>query len=190
VTSRQRGGNVRQPIEPEPESFQVSRVQTDWSEEDLLRQDAVFYLHEIAPKLDIPTAELKREAADIESAGRSSWDTVGLRRAFRFWLVRMQRFADHYRKAKRTRVREVRVDWDANELLSQSGLFYLADVCDKLPFSPSQIRHQARRARLTGRTFGVWKDPARKAYIVQMEVFSEWLKGLWRDRNIGIEEKP
>ncbi len=161
--------------------LQVQPVSPDWSEEDLLSQDAVFYLHDVADKLEIPTAVLKRQAADLERTGGSPWDAFGLRRVLRSWVVRMGRFADHYRREKRRTVREVKRDWDANAMLAQQGLFYLADVCEKLPFSQHQMRHQARRARATGEDLGVWKDQKRKAYLVRMETFSEWLKEIWLD---------
>jgi hypothetical protein len=73
-------------------------------------------------------------------------------------------------------VKSVDPSWDGNKILAQKGLFLLSDVVGSLPFSAAQIRYMAGRCDI-----GVYKDPDMRAYVVEMDRFSDWVRRIWRD---------
>ena len=166
----------------DPEERALLPVEPEWSEEELLRKDGLFRLKDVAFKLNISSADLKKKAFDLEDEGHSAWEVMGIARIFQHWIVRMRFFADYFRGQPFNRVREVEEFWDGNDLLSEKGLFYLANVCEKIPFKAHQIRHQVRGNRNARQEFGVWKDPFYQTYVVEMEVFAAWIKTLWLAR--------
>ena len=155
-----------------------------WSEDEMFDKDGIFYLKDVACKLRMSTAELKKKASDLEKAGESPWEVMGIRRAWTHWLVRMKKFGNYLRNTTIVHVQAVQEDWDANDLLSKKGQFYLADVCDKIPFTTHQIRYQVRRNKNAEREYGVWKDAKHKTYIVEMEVFSKWIRQIWAKASV------
>jgi len=104
--------------------------------------------------------------------------------------VRMKKFAPYYRAHRLPKIQTVEKSWDGNTLLSQEGRFYLTDVCEKIPFSTHQIRYQVRRCDNPKEEYGVWKDEQYKAYLVDMEKFSKWMKRIWvhGDFNTGRDD--
>lgn len=163
----------------EADEMTLRSIQPEWTVDELLKQEGIFYLKDIVRKLQLSTADFKKKAEELEQAGESPWETMGLRKAWTHWIVRMKRFGEFLNTHSMPFVREVEPEWDANLLLSQSGYFYLSDVCEKIPFSAHQIRFQIRRNRNAREEFGAWKDEGYKTYIVDMDRFSVWIRGLW-----------
>jgi len=163
----------------ETDEMQLRAISPDWSTEDLLGQEGIFYLKDVVGKLQLSTADFKKKAADLEEAGESAWETMGLRKAWTHWIVRMKKFGEFISVNSMPRIREVDASWDGNTLLSQKGQFYLTDVCDKIPFSSHQIRYQVRQKKNPREEFGVWKDEGYLTYVVEMETFSKWIRTVW-----------
>lgn len=173
--------NEKQDIERifQADEMRLLNVKPEWSEEELLDQEGIFFLKDVANKLQVHSSEFKKEARALEKMGQDPWDVMGIRKTWTHWQVRMIRFAPYYRAHRLPKIRSVEKEWDGNDLLSQTGRFYLTDVCEKIPFSTHQIRYQVRRCEDPRNEYGVWKDDQYKAYLVEMEAFSKWMKRIW-----------
>ena len=163
----------------EADEMQLRSIRPEWTAEEMLGMEGIFYLKDVVGKLQLSSADCKKRATDIEIDGKSPWEVMGIRKAWTHWIVRMKKFAEYINDNSMPRIRQIDSSWDANELLSQKGQFYLTDVCDKIPFSAHQIRYQARQNPSTSREYGVWKDPGYKTYVVEMETFSKWIRSIW-----------
>ena len=161
------------------DEMRLLNVKPEWSEEELLEQRGIFFLKDVAIKLQVHSSEFKKEARTLEKEGLNPWETMGIRKTWTHWQVRMKKFAPYYRAHRLPKIRTVEKQWDGNTLLGQSGRFYLTDVCEKIPFSTHQIRYQVRRCEDPQNEYGVWKDEQYKAYLVDMEKFSAWMKRIW-----------
>ena len=162
----------------ENDEMQLLSVDPTWSTEELLAQEGIFYLKDVAKKLRISSHQLKQTAQRLVKDGKSPWKTMGMQPVWTHWLVRMKVFAPYIRKHMQM-VREVENAWDGNHLLKEKGLFYLVDVCRHIPFTPNQIRYHANRNSNSRELYGVWKDEYLNAFLVDMEVFSQWIAKLW-----------
>lgn len=152
------------------------------STDDLLCSMGVYYLKDVARALDVKSQDLKRRAKEIEQKGESPWEVMGIRKTWSHWIVRMSKFAPYFRTAVLPKLAVVEEDWDTNRMLAQKGTFYLSDVCEKLPFSVYNIKYQVRRNPKSRELYGVWKDPDYKTYLVDMEVFSNWIRRVWANK--------
>lgn len=172
------------------DEMRLLSVKPEWSEEEMLNQEGIFFLKDVAQKLQVHSSEFKKEARVLEKMGQNPWDAMGIRKTWTHWQVRMKKFAPYYRAHRLPKIQNVEKSWDGNTLLSQEGRFYLTDVCEKIPFSTHQIRYQVRRCENPKEEYGVWKDEQYKAYLVDMEKFSKWMKRIWvhGDFNTGRED--
>lgn len=161
------------------DEMRLLNVKPEWSEEELLAQEGIFFLKDVAQKLQVHSSEFKKEARMLEKDGKNPWDIMGIRKTWTHWQVRMKKFSPYYRAHRLPKIQTVEKHWDGNTLLSQTGRFYLTDVCEKIPFSTHQIRYQVRRCDNPKEEYGVWKDDQYKAYLVDMERFSSWMKRIW-----------
>lgn len=176
--SRHRKTVVRPPCEEEEreiESLKVGRLPAGLSTRELLHQDGVFLLSEVATRLHLERTKLKRRAHEDDDA----WGRLGI--AFRQgeWLVHMPVFRCWYLRHAAAHIRFVESAWDANQLLRRHGRFLLNEVCTKIPFTTGQIRHQARKCADSRREMGVWKDEIVGYYVVDMALFADWIRTLW-----------
>jgi hypothetical protein len=161
------------------DEMRLLNVKPEWSEEELLNQEGIFFLKDVAQKLQVHSSEFKKEARAHEKMGQNPWEVMGIRKTWTHWQVRMKKFAPYYKAHRLPKIRTVEKHWDGNTLLGQKGRFYLTDVCEKIPFSTHQIRYQVRRCVDPKEEYGVWKDDQYKAYLVDMEKFSAWMKRIW-----------
>ena len=109
----------------ESDEMELRSISPEWSADDLLSQEGIFYLKDVVGTLQLSTADFKKKAADLEQAGESPWEIMGLRKAWTHWIVRMKKFGEFVKTNAMPSVLEVDEDWDANHLLSQKGQFYL-----------------------------------------------------------------
>lgn len=162
------------------DEMSLNAVDPAWSEEELLDQDGIFFLKDVAAKLGIPTLEFKNKARKVQDSGKNPWEIMGIRKTWTHWQVRMRVFKPFFRDWWTCpKVTEVDEAWDTNDLIAQKGFFYLNDVCRKIPFSNRQIRYQIQKCKDPKKSLGVWKDHNLKAFIVDMSVFGPCLKKLW-----------
>lgn len=158
----------------------TSQVLPIWSPEQLLSQEGLFPLEAVAASLNMSTSKIKVEADHLKRAGGSPVDEMGVRKTATGWVVDMVRFRPFYLEKAMKWVRRVNPHWDGNQMLSQKGVFFLAEVCETLPFRPGMIRSQVNRAEDSRQTMGVWKDENHNTYVVDMEVFAPWIKEVWK----------
>jgi hypothetical protein len=163
----------------QPDEMALRTVPKDMSEAELLEQEGIFFLKDVCRCLNLKPGDLKRRAQNEERQGQDPWKTMGIRKTWTHWIVRMVVFRHFIKQAQPVRIRRVKPDWDANALLSHKGCFLLTEVCSKLPFTPSQIRQEVRGQKESRERFGVWKDENHKGYLVEMEIFSNWIKKVW-----------
>ena len=165
----------------DPDEMNLVQAPRDWSAQKVLNHDGIFYLKDIVTTLDLDAAKLKRKVREMRAAGRNPWREMGVRKIWNHWVVRMTVFAPYYRKHLVSKVRRLEPSWDGNALLTQKGLFHLADVCKLIPFSAHQLRYQAKRRAHSRREIGVFKDAEVKGYLVDMEIFAGWILVVWRE---------
>ncbi|QTD52382.1 hypothetical protein [Sulfidibacter corallicola] len=154
-----------------------------WSREEVLNYDGIFFLKDIVKILGLDAAKVKRKAREIADSGGSPWERMGARKLWNHWVVRMRIFAPFYREHLVSKVKRPESEWDGNRLLHQRGLFYLTDVCKRIPFSAHQLRYQAKRRENPRREIGVFKDRELNTYLVDMEIFAPWINHIWEGRD-------
>lgn len=163
----------------EKDEMALVEVDPDWSAEDLLSRRSIFYLKDIVDILNLDPVKVKRRANELKKKNISPWETMGVRKMWTHWIVRMSVFAKYYRKHFQSKVKQVDPDWDGNELLKQDGIFLLTAVCKLIPFSAHQLRYRAKTNPNSAKEYGIWKEKELNAFVVDMGIFSEWVKGLW-----------
>jgi len=163
-----------------PDEMKTRAVHAHWSAQELLAQEGIFFLKDIVAKLELTSAQVKKAARSIAAAGQCPYRVMGARKVWNHWAVRMTVFRAYYAKHLAPTVRRIEADWNGNRLLQEKGIFALAEVCRKLPFNAHQLRYQAKTNPDARREYGIWKDPDRGAFVVDMEPFAAWIGRLWR----------
>jgi len=162
----------------EKDEMEQKKVNPEWSAEDLLNQEGIFFLKDISAKLELDPVKFSHVARNHVNPRE-----VGIIKMWESWAVRMKVFAPYYRSHLKSPYRSIPEGMDGNGLLAMSGTFLLTDVCDLIPFSAHQIRYQAKakpgRAR---EEFGVSLDSENR-WVVDMPIFSKWIKELWKNTN-------
>lgn len=155
------------------------KVNNNWSKEELLDQDGIFFLKDVVKKLHLDPVHVAKEAERLAEMGESPWEIMGIRKIWNHWSIRMRVFAPYYREHLKPKYEPIPKKIDANKLLQKKGTFLLSQVCQHIPFTTYQIRYQVKKDPQGREKFGVWKDEDEKRYVVDMEIFSKWLKTLW-----------
>jgi hypothetical protein len=171
------------------ESFEmkIQSVDGKWNSEKLLAQEGIFHLNPVARKLGLDAARVRKKYKECRARGGNPWQEMGVSKVLAVWMVNMPIFAPYYRGEKSFKIQVVEPEWDGNYLLTRKGLFFLTDVCEKIPFTPHQFRHQVRTNPQAEKEFGVWWDKDLKHYIVRMERFSKYIVDLWKNHPYGFE---
>lgn len=164
----------------EEDEMILMKVDKNWSADELLDKEGIFFLKDIVGILELDSAKVIKRARELQNDGKSSWSTMGIRKVWNHWAVRMTIFGPFYEKHLKSRVKSIKTEWDSNVLLKQKGIFLLSEVCELIPFSTYQIRYQTKKNKNAVEEYGIWKDPELNRFVVNMEVFSEWVKKLWR----------
>lgn len=163
----------------QPDEMALKSIPKSMTEQELLNQEAIFFLKDVCRCLKLTPSDLKKRAMDDEKQGLDPWQTMGIRKTWTHWIVRMTVFKQFIEQQEPVRILRVNEAWDANTLLGQSGCFLLAEVCAKMPFTATQVRQEVRYAENSRMLYGVWKDPHHKGYLVDMPVFSRWIRRVW-----------
>lgn len=170
-----------------PDIFQqdemlMRKVNSNWSSEDLLAQDGVFFLKDLVKPLNLDSMKIKRLHHELVAECNDPWETLGAKKVWSHWIVRMKVFAPYYREHLYSWVSRVDSTWDGNTLLVQDGHFYLSHVCRFIPFTSSQVRYQCKKVstEVAREEYGVWKDDQLGKYVVHMPTFSKWITQLWK----------
>ena len=158
-------------------------VSGDWTTEDLLNQEAIFFLKDVAKALKINSQVVKRLAISLEAQGQASWPVIGATRVLGQWIVRMTVFSVWYRGSAFYRAKKPAQAWDGVRLLQEDGMFLLNDVCALMPVSSNMIRARIRKdtPNKTRCELGVWKDEETGLFLVEMELFAKWIRRIWGD---------
>lgn len=161
------------------DEMSLGSVKHGWSVDTLLKQECIFFLKDIVTPLGIDAVKVKRHFKEIEQRGELPWEVMGVGKTWNHWIVRMKVFSPYYRKYMAPKARHIPKEWDGNKLLTQKGTFYLTEVCNHIPFTTHQIRYQAKKNPRSRQEIGVWKDKDLQLFLVDMNRFSKWVKGLW-----------
>ncbi|MDJ0836400.1 MAG: hypothetical protein QNK37_07755, partial [Acidobacteriota bacterium] len=155
------------------------RVKNNWTRSDLLQQESIFWLRDIAELLSIDSVVIKKAVQVLQNQGKDAWDTIGVRKVFGKWLIRMKTFAPYYRKRfDQSHIRNVDPNWNANDLLGQKGQFFMTEICKLLSLSEYSLRYRVKKVESPKETFGIWKDEVTSRFIVDMVVFSRLFR-MW-----------
>ena len=154
-------------------------VKSHWKPEVLLRQEGIFFLKDIIKILEMETSKVKKKANEIRSRGKDPWGIMGARKIWNHWIIRMKIFAPFYKRHLIPKIKKLPPNMNGNTLLQQTGVYFLTDVCRYIPFSAHQIRYQAKRHLDSKKEIGVWKDEQLNCFVIDMPVFSPWIKSLW-----------
>lgn len=167
------------------DEMMLRNVDPNWTADELLSAQGIFFLKDIGDILDIDTDKIKKEARRLNSAGKNAWETIGAKKIWNHWIVRMSVFALYYQKKLVSKIRKIPPEWDGNRLLKEKGLFLMTEVCKYIPFSTHQIRYQVERTANAREELGVWKDEELNTFVVQMELFSVWVRWLLNKNKEG-----
>lgn len=166
----------------EEDEMTLSQVNPSWNEAELTAKESIFYLKDILEVLQLDPAKVKRKANEFSDRGQDPWKTMGVRKMWTHWIVRMSVFSHYYRENLKPKVKSINPDWDGNTLLKQDGCFLLTAVCKRIPFSPHQLRYRAKINPNAKDEYGIWKEKDLNAFVVDMKVFSNYIKGLWNGK--------
>lgn len=163
----------------EADEMVLGEMNPEWTLEELLAEECIFFLKDIVDSLGIDVQKIKKHYKDIESHGDNPWVVMGVGKTWNHWIVRMKVFCHYYRSHLIPKAQRVPKEWDGNMLLRSKGTFYLTDVCERIPFTTHQIRYQAKKNPRSKQEYGVWKDEELQLFLVDMGRFSKWVKELW-----------
>ncbi len=162
------------------DEMKLNAVDPAWTVEEMLAEDGIFFLKDVAAKLGIATLDFKNQARRLQDSGQNPWEVMGIRKTWTHWQVRMSIFRGYFQHWWHSpAVSTFDEDWDANELINQSGVYLLSDVCRKIPFTGRQIRYQMQKMADPKAAMGVWKDDNLKQYLVDMRVFGPYIRQVW-----------
>lgn len=153
-------------------------IPTNATVEWLLEQDGIFFLKDVSKILGF-NSKVKRKVKRLAIEDKNAYTTIGVRKAWNHWIVRMKVFKQFYESNLRSEIRSVPKGINGNELLEMKGIFKLSEVCLKIPFTSHQIRYQAKKLPNSHEVMGVWKDETNNCYLVDMEGFSAYVKKVW-----------
>ena len=168
------------PFFDEEEVNGLSRPGRSETAESLLSKPGVYFFKDIRKRLSLKPDWLKKQVEMIRAAGGDPWETMGVRKLWQHWLIKMTVFAPYFRRHHRSSLKPIPEDTDGNALLEMEGVFPLADVARRLPFTASQLRHQAKQRANPRAECGIWKDEERGVFLVDMARFSAWIKTQWQ----------
>lgn len=174
MASKTKPGEVEKVFEED--EMNLREVDLNWSKDELLSKEDLFFLKDVVKVLDLDPAKVKKKAKDLDG---DPWQIMGVRKMWTHWIVRMKIFSPFYKKHLVSKVKSPDPAWDGNTLLKQKGIFFLTDVCKLIPFSTHQLRYQAKKNPNAKEEYGVWKDPKLKGFLVDMEKFGPWINSLW-----------
>ena len=163
------GGDEMKFCVPEPNS----------SPEEILATEGIFYLKSLRGPLNLDTGLVLKKVRSVKKEGKRAYDTLGVSKLWGHWIVRMKVFAQFYRTHSLQRLTKIDDDWDGNDLLAKKGIFLLIHVCNYLPISYRQMRYRVHKEPNSRKIYGVWRDNEFNRYLVDMKVFSKWIKEVW-----------
>ncbi len=88
-------------------------------------------------------------------------------------------FSKFYRTHSLQKLDKVDDSWDGNTLLGQKGIFLLIHVCRHIPLTYRQLRYRALKEPRSKEIYGIWRHSESGKFVVDMEVFSRWVKDIW-----------
>ncbi len=96
--------------------------------ENMLGRKGVFFLKDVVKVLPLQARAAKKQAKQLKTQGLNPWVTMGLRKIWNHWLVRMSVFAPYCQEHLAMKWRAILEEWDANRLLRAKGVFKMAEV--------------------------------------------------------------
>ncbi len=177
-------------FEEDERSFRT--VKKNWTKEDILSMDGIFYLKDITVPLGLDTSTIIKIVRTIRRGNKAAYKELGIGKIWGHWIVRMKVFSECYRTDNALKVNKIPAHWDGNTLLEKTGTYSLTEVCRLIPFSARQLRYRAMKNPNSKERYGVWKDYMLNKFLVNMELFSAWIREIWmKDKpEDDIDSKP
>ncbi len=165
-------------FEQDESSFRL--VKSNWTKEDILSMDGVFYLKDIAGCLELNIYYLKKIIKSIRRRKKMPYKELGVGKIWGHHIVRMKVFSELYLTTAAFRVNKIPKFWDGNTLLSSTGTYNLTEVSRLIPLiTARQLSYHAGKNPKSKEEMGIWKDPMLNRFLVNMPIFSTWLGELW-----------
>ncbi len=155
-------------------------IDFNWTEEEMLAQRITFYLKDVAKILSFRPYDVVKAAKQLLAEGRPPREAMGVYRVWGHWRVVMSKFGPYYlAHFKTSPLRTIDPNWDANTLLSQEGCFMAFRVAKCIPFTYRQLRYRAMNTPNARQVMGVCQDEVTKKFLVDMPVFSKFIREVW-----------
>ena len=173
----------------EPDELNKVSPKGDWTLEKILSTKGIFHFKNITKILGLTNTRLNHEYNVILKNGTDPYREMGVKKVWNKWVIRMLVFAPYYKDHLKKAFDPVPKGWDANTVVRQKlGVYRLIDICNLLPLTYSQVRRQARKMTDPKTEIGIWKDTDEKVMLVDLTIFSPWLKSAC-ENNFKINKK-
>lgn len=153
------------------------------SEGELLKiHKGLFKVSEVERVLNIPKGALRNAAVRYEKQGGKPYQDWGIGNSpISHWVVRMRTFSKTWKSKIKPHihrlpdgVQTLPSNISADDLVRLEGVYRLADLKGKFPFSHQSIKNQARKHGDGSRDImGCWKEGTQ--FYVDMQPFLKWL---------------
>jgi len=153
------------------------------SEEEFLKiRHGLYKVSEVERVLDIPKGSLRNAAVRYEKQGGKPYQDWGIGNSpISHWVVRMRVFSRVWKSKVEpqihrspTGIQSLPPNINAEQLVRLEGIYRLADLKGKFPFSHQSIKNQARKHGVSSRdVMGCWKEGTQ--FYVDMQPFLKWL---------------
>ncbi|MCB1053531.1 MAG: hypothetical protein H6510_16065 [Acidobacteria bacterium] len=164
--------------------FTFKEVKKDWSQEELLDQEGIFSLKDVAKKLGTKTVVIRRQIAKLERENKDAqpWEVMGVSNwAGGTYLVDMQRFKNWWKKVPKEK-RYIKEQPEYQEfpkldsikkVFELTGVYLFEDVKSFLPIPEVSLKNSIRKSTNPESEIGVWC--VGKVFYVRMETFRTYL---------------
>lgn len=159
------------------DEMKVLVVNPSWSHDQLLAQEGMVFLKDVAHILGITSLDVKKQVHQILARGQNPYKIMGVRKIWNHWFMRLETFGPYYQRHLAILFQRVEPSWDTNTLLEKEGIFQLAEVVKLLPFASHQLRYRVKRNPRSKWEYGIWKE--QHYYLVNMVVFAPWIRSQW-----------
>ena len=95
----------------EEDELKLMKINPNWTPEELLEQEGLFFLKDVVKILGIETPKVIKKGKELADKGKSPWEEMGLRKIWTHWGVRMKVFGPFYNKYLKPRYQHVQPDW-------------------------------------------------------------------------------
>lgn len=159
----------------EADEMNLIQPHPNWTPDELLAKEGIFFLKDVAAQLRLDSTKIKNSALALQQEGQSPWTVMGVKKVWNNWVIRMKVFAPYYEANFKPPYQPLPSHWDMAELLRHKGCYLMSEAIKILPFNDHQLRYLVRKYPDSRKRVGVWKDPDRNIYLIEIPTFGKWM---------------